>query len=312
MTIDTSRHLHSARVEHRRKTHGVGIYVHMSDTWSLFYDQPIVLNDRQAGSAVHGVEAYNVSRREDQIRLQLLAVDTHGYTNAAMSIAKLLGFDLCVRLQRLSERKIYLPWGAQVPEDLERLQIGKASLKKIREGWDGLLRLIASIRQGKLTARDALARLGSAAKGDPVHAAADELGKLLRTIFLCDYFTNPDFRREMHALLNRGESVHFLQRAVYHGRVGVTRARRSDELMAISGAHTLLTNVVIAWNTMKMQEVVDFWRTKKHPIEDNWIRRMGPVHFEHINFRGIISFNFDAFEDTLLNKQSKKRAHAAA
>ncbi|RTL46286.1 MAG: Tn3 family transposase [Burkholderiales bacterium] len=312
MTIDTSRHLHSARVEHRRKTHGVGIYVHMSDTWSLFYDQPIVLNDRQAGSAVHGVEAYNVSRREDQIRLQLLAVDTHGYTNAAMSIAKLLGFDLCVRLQRLSERKIYLPWGAQVPEDLERLQIGKASLKKIREGWDGLLRLIASIRQGKLTARDALARLGSAAKGDPVHAAADELGKLLRTIFLCDYFTNPDFRREMHALLNRGESVHFLQRAVYHGRVGVTRARRSDELMAISGAHTLLTNVVIAWNTMKMQEVVDFWRMKKHPIEDNWIRRMGPVHFEHINFRGIISFNFDAFEDTLLNKQSKKRAHAAA
>lgn len=312
MTLDTSRHLHSARVEHRRKTHGIGIYVHMSDTWGLFYDQPIVLNDRQAGSAVHGAEAYNVSRREDQIRLQLLAVDTHGYTNAAMSISKLLGFDLCVRLQRLSERKIYLPWGTQVPEDLERLNVGKVSLKKIREGWDGLLRLIASIRQGKLTAREALSRLGSAAKGDPVHAAADELGKLLRTIFLCDYFTNPEFRREMHALLNRGESVHFLARAVYHGRIGVTRARRSDELMAISGAHTLLTNIVIAWNTMKMQEVVDTWRARKEPTEDAWIRRMGPVHFEHINFRGIISFNFDPFADALLAKESKGRARAAA
>ncbi len=311
MTIDTSRHLHSARVEHRRKTHGVGIYVHMSDTWSLFYDQPIVLNDRQAGSAVHGVEAYNVSRREDQIRLQLLAVDTHGYTNAAMTVSKLLGFDLCVRLQRLSERKIYLPWGAQVPEDLERLNVGKASLKRIREGWSELMRLIASIRQGKLTAREALSRLGSAAKGDVVHSAADELGKLLRTIFLCDYFTKPEFRREMHALLNRGESVHFLQRAVYHGRVGVSRGRRSDELMAISGAHTLLTNVVIAWNTMKMQDVIDYWRANRQPIEDSWIRRMGPVHFEHINFRGIISFNFDPFTDALLDKQPRKRTRVA-
>jgi len=271
----------------------------------------MVLNDRQAGSAVHGVEAHNCSRREDQIRLQLLAVDTHGYTNAAMSVAKLLGFDLCVRLQRLSERKIYLPWGSQVPEDLERLHVGKASLKKIREGWDELLRLIASIRQGRLTARDALARLGSAAKGDAVHAAADELGKLLRTIFLCDYFTNPEFRREMHALLNRGESVHYLARAVYHGRIGVTRARRSDELMAISGAHTLLTNVVIAWNTMKMQEIVDLWRAKKQPIEDTWLRRMGPVHFEHINFKGIISFNFAAFEDALLAKEAVPRGQRA-
>ena len=88
MTLDTSRHLHSARMEYRRKQHGIGIYVHMLDTWGLFHDQPIVINDRQAAPAVDGVEAHNCSRREDQIRLSLLAVDTHGYTNAAMAIAK--------------------------------------------------------------------------------------------------------------------------------------------------------------------------------------------------------------------------------
>nr|WP_183036899.1 Tn3 family transposase [Cupriavidus sp. UME77] len=33
---------------------------------------------------------------------------------------------------------------------------------------------------------------------------------LLRTLFLCDYFSNVEFRRELHALLNRGESVHEL------------------------------------------------------------------------------------------------------
>lgn len=305
MTLDTSRHLHSARMEHRRKQHGVGIYVHMLDTWSLFHDQPIVINDRQAAAAVHGVEAHNGTRREDQIRLSLLAVDTHGYTAVAMAIAKLLGFDLCVRLRKLSERKMYLPRGTNAPEALGRLIVGKVSLGKIRTGWTELLRLVASIRQGRLTAAEAISRLGSAARGDPVHAAADELGKLLRTVFLCDYFTVPEFRREMHALLNRGESVHLLQRAIYHGRVGVSRARRADELRAVSTAHTLLTNVVIAWNSLKIQEIVDLWKKNKHPFEEKWIQRIGPVHFEHINFKGTITFDFDAFVDALVQRQSK-------
>lgn len=156
MTLDTSRHLHSARMEYRRKQYGIGIYVHMLDTWGLFHDQPIVINDRQAAPAVDGVEAHNCSRREDQIRLSLLAVDTHGYTNAAMAIAKLLGFDLCVRLRQLAERKMFLARGDTVPEALERLTVGKVSLGKIRAGWMDLLHLVASIRQGRLTAGEAI------------------------------------------------------------------------------------------------------------------------------------------------------------
>nr|WP_269764795.1 Tn3 family transposase [Burkholderia ubonensis] len=60
----------------------------------------------------------------------------------------------------------------------------------------------------------ALQRFGSAAQGDPVPRAADQLGKLLRPLFLCDYFGNVAFRRELHTLLNHGESVHQLQRAI--------------------------------------------------------------------------------------------------
>lgn len=312
MTLDVSRYLHMARMEHRRKQPGVGIYVHVRDSWGIFYDQHLVINDRQAAVAVQGVEAHNAKCREDQVKMSLLAVDTHGYTAAAMSIAKLLGFDLCVRLRQMSERKLYLPRGRELPEALERAKIGKVSMKKIREGWDELLRLVVSIREGRLTAREALERFGSAAQGQKMHAAAEELGKLLRTIFLCDYFSKPHFRREMHTLLNRNESVHQLQRAVHFGRIGTQRGRRHDEMVAISGSHALLTNIVIAWNTMKMQEVADQRRALKDPIPDEWLRRMGPVHFGHINFRGVISFDFERFADSLLQRQARSRSRAAA
>ena len=82
--------------------------------------------------------------------------------------------------------------------------------------------------------------------------------------------------------------------------------------MAISGSHTLLTNIVIAWNTMKMQEVADEWRSRKHPIEDDWLRHMGPVHCGHINFRGVISFDFELFSDSVLQRQPRSRSRATA
>ncbi|MBV8621311.1 MAG: Tn3 family transposase [Curvibacter sp.] len=76
--------------------------------------------------------------------------------------------------------------------------------------------------------------------------AADELAKLLRSVFLCDFLTKSEFSRELRTLLNRGESVHQFQRAIYHRRLGHQRGRRGEELQAVSGAHALLTNLVLA------------------------------------------------------------------
>ena len=76
-----------------------------------------------------------------------------GYTNGAMAVAKLLGFDLCPRLQDLAERKLYLPPGFAVPEGIERATVKRLSRKTICTGWDELLRVAASIRIGKISSR---------------------------------------------------------------------------------------------------------------------------------------------------------------
>jgi hypothetical protein len=71
----------------------------------------------------------------------------------------------------------------------------------------------------------ALARFGSAARGDPIYDAGVQLGKLLRTAFLADCFVNAGFRRELRRVLNRGEAVNALKRAIYTGRVALAQAR---------------------------------------------------------------------------------------
>lgn len=309
MSLDTSPHLFYARADPRRRTHAVGIYTHVLDQHGIVYNQPMVLNERQTGVAIEGVMRHNETRADGG--LLRLAVDTHGYTNVGMAVAKLLGFDLCPWLRNLSERKLYLPRGLQVPDGLEGAVSLDISPKAIREGWDGLLRLVASIHSGRVSAIVALQRFGSAAQGDPIHRAADQLGKLLRTLFLCDFFSNSEFRRELRTLLNRGESVHQLQRAIYSSKVQHDRGRRQDEMMAISGSLTLLTNLVIGWNMQRMQVTVDAWRGKRQRVDDDWLRRMGPAHFAHVNFRGILSFPIHQYQDALLEAAPRRRASQA-
>lgn len=176
------------------------------------------------------------------------------------------------------------------------------SVKAIERGWDDLVRLAASIRAGKVSAAHAIHRLGSAAVGDPLHRAAEHLGRLLRTLFLCDYLAIPDYRREIHTLLNRGESVHQLQRAIHGGQVAPERGRRRQEMAAISGAHALLTNIVLAWNTNRMDTVVARLNRDGVGIEEDWLRRIGPAHFSHINFRGTFRFNVERYADVLVER----------
>jgi Tn3 transposase DDE domain len=79
--------------------------------------------------------------------------------------------------------------------------------------------------------------------------------------------------------LNRGESVHQLQRAIYGGAVAQERGRRRQEIVAISGAHALLTNIVLAWNTNRIDAVAARLKGDGIRIEEDWLRRIGPAHF---------------------------------
>ena len=133
---------------------------------------------------------------------------------------------------------------------------------------------------------EALARYGSAARGDPLYEALVQLGQLLRTVFLADYFVNEKFRRELLRVLNRGESVNALKRAIYTGRVANFQAKRNEELAAVGDALGLLANLVMAWNTAQMQAAFDRLNARKSAaVPPELIGRIAPTRTEGINLR---------------------------
>src|SRR3546814_16476579 len=81
-------------------------------------------------------------------------------------------------------------------------------------------------------------------------------------------------------------------RALMAGRIEAKHGRSTQEMTAISGALTLLTNAVMAWNAEQMQRVVTDGGPTRYP--DAHLARIAPVAYKHINMNGVMRFRIEA------------------
>jgi len=256
----------------------------------------------KAIAAIEGTVRQSVTEPIEQ-----LAVDTHGYTDFAMGLARLLGFDLCPRLKNMRDRTLHLPKEFHVPLSVLPIVKKDEGLNRIEPHFDDLVRIAASIRGGHTSAVLTMHRFGAAARGDPLYRAGVALGQLERSLFLCDVMTNDEFRREMSRVLSHVESFHALQRVIYFGSIRAERGRRKDEMLAISGSLTLLTNLVMAWNTHQMQKIMLQPLTVGTRIDTDHWRHIAQTNHRHINFDGQFEFRIQQAVSRLMPRNSVGR-----
>lgn len=129
MSLEATRYLWSARLDPRRRTHAVGTHAHVLNQWGIPYDQPIVLNHRQAGAAIEGAP-----RQRQVDRIERVAVDARSFTHFGMALAKVAGFYLCPRLARLKKAKTLPTEETRVPEILRPIVAETVSRRAISRG----------------------------------------------------------------------------------------------------------------------------------------------------------------------------------
>jgi hypothetical protein len=76
-------------------------------------------------------------------------------------------------------------------------------------------------------------------------------------------------------------------------------------------ALSLLANIVMAWNTMKMQLVLDRWNTRPSTaVPPELIGRIAPTRTEGINLRGVFSFPIEQYVEYLLPTLAATKSRA--
>ena len=300
MSLDVSRSISTARLDPRRRQWGTAVYGHVLGHYGIGHDMPLPVLTRQDGAAIEG------ALRMRAVIVERVMTDTHGQSAMAFSLAKLCGLDLCPRLKSFHDRRLHVPRGFPMPQNLKDLCIADLSMSEIEKGFVDLAALADAVAAGRLSAVTACQRHGTAARTRKAYKAGRTLGLILRTIHLCLTATNEAFRRETQRLLNHGELVHGLQRQIRRAGFGTRRGVRSEELVAQSGSLTLITNVVMAHNTQALQGVIDRRDREGHAISADIIRHLSPTAFAQVNFMGTLHFPIDQYRSQLFERSPRR------
>ncbi|MCU8168510.1 Tn3 family transposase, partial [Vibrio vulnificus] len=124
----------------------------------------------------------------------------------------------------------------------------------------------------------------------PNHQGIMDVGRVNKTLYLLNYIDDEDYRRRILTQLNRGEGRHAVARAVCYGQRGEIKKRYREGQEDQLGALGIVTNAIVLWNTLYMQEALDWMRSNNEEIIEDDISRLSPLIYKHINMLGHYTF----------------------
>jgi TnpA family transposase len=229
---------------------------------------------------------------EQQTELQPTEImtDTGAYTDTMFGIFHLLGYQFSPRLADIGGSRF---WRVDQKADYGALNVLAAqriNTTLITEHWEDLLRLAGSLKLGTVQASGLIRTLQTKDRPTRLARALEEVGRLVKTLYLLRYIEDEAYRRRILVQLNRGEGRHQLARVVFHGKRGELRQRYREGQEDQLGALGLVVNVIVLWNTIYMDAALDQLRADGHDLRDEDIARLSPLGFNHINMLGRYAF----------------------
>ncbi len=130
------------------------------------------------------------------------------------------------------------------------------STVRIAEHGDDIVRLVDSLKLGKVKAPDIVRVLARDGKLGGLGNAVAEIGRLAKTVFMLEFHNFEGYRRKITAQLNRGESRHSPVKSVLHGEKGEIRKHYKRGMELQLGAVGFVVNTIIVWNTEHVGEIL--------------------------------------------------------
>jgi TnpA family transposase len=116
------------------------------------------------------------------------------------------------------------------------------------------------------------------------------MGRIEKTIFILDYISNEAIRRRIQRELNKGEAMNALARALFFGKRGELRERALQDQLLRASALNIFINAISVWNTVYLTEATKVM-SEKGILQDQMIKHISPLGWEHINFLGEYTFD---------------------
>jgi TnpA family transposase len=175
---------------------GVMIYWHVERKSVCIYSQLRSCSASEVAAMLEGLLRHSTSADIDRNY-----VDTHGASVVGFAFCYLLGFKLMPRLKNIGAPRLYRPGlhDDQPWEQIAPVLAGRPiDWELIARQYDQMVKYATALRLGTAEADQVLRRFTRGVPKHPTYAALEELGRVVRAIFLCNYLSSEALRIEVH------------------------------------------------------------------------------------------------------------------
>ncbi|ACD97397.1 Tn3 family transposase [Trichlorobacter lovleyi] len=268
---------------------GVMIYWHVEKKSTCIYSQLKRCSSSEVAAMIEGV-----LRHCTDMTIDRQYVDSHGQSEVAFAFCHLLGFDLLPRLKAIATQKLYRPDGdaTEAFPNLERIMTRPINWELISQQYDEMVKYATALKQGTANPEAILRRFTRNNIQHPTYRALSELGKAVKTIFLCRYLGSEALRQEINEGLNVVENWNSANSFIFYGKGGeVATNRLEDQELSVLALH-LLQICLVYVNTLMIQQVLTepAWHSR---MKQEDYRALSPLIYNHINPYGIFELDMD-------------------
>lgn len=256
------------------------------------------------------------------VKPDCLTGDTHSINRASFVLLDLLECAFIPHIKNIKEQaeKLYSFEDPSVYEDEFLKPVNKFDEPLIEEEWSYLQHIFASLLMRHTSHNVIVKKLSSMKKSLKICKALEEYNKIFHDKHVVNCINSPTVRKVIRTSLNRGEGYHQLEEKIMSLNGSKLKGASELELTISNECIRLIANCIIYYNTYLLSELYKIHEELGHTEILEFIKRLSPIAWRHINLNGRYEFTtlmeiFD-LNITLSNlvfeeeKHYKKKTHS--
>ncbi len=277
------------------KSQGVTANTFIDERNLLWHSLVFSASERESAYVIDGL------MHNDVIKSDIHSTDTHGYSEAIFAVTYLIGLSYAPRIKNLKKQTLYIFKSIKYDHQSEwSVQPTKyVNEAVIKECWDDILRLVATIKLKETSASDIFRRLNSYSKQHKLYQALKAFGQIIKSDFILRYIDDVGLRQAIEKQLNKVELANRFTRAIAVGNPREIIQGDKEEQEIAESCNRLIKNAIICWNylylSQKLEKMGDPGQKNKLISA---ILSHSPMSWAHTNLLGEYDFSDEKLKDT--------------